>query len=89
MTDPLLTQLRDLPPLDLEAAKAEVLRRQAQAAMAEAHGRSTLATTWSSLLEPALVALVIVLYAGWGLSTIASLFPQLDPPARVALASAK
>lgn len=87
--DPVLAELRALPPIDLEAGRAEVLRRQARAVMAEAHSRTKRATSWYSLLEPALVALVIVVYAGWGLATIGSLFRAVDPPAEVAVASAK
>ena len=87
MNDPVFGQLRELPALDVETTQAEALRRQARAVMAETHARSRLATAWYSLLEPALVALAIVVYAGWGLATIASLFRAVDPPATVAVAS--
>ncbi len=88
MNDPVLDQLRELPPLDLERTQAEALRRQARAVMAETHGRSRLAHTWSSVLEPAVVALAIVVYAGWGLSTISSLFRTAEPAAEVSVAAA-
>jgi hypothetical protein len=74
MTDPLLNRLRALPAHDLEPASVERLRRDAQAALRQSTQRSRFAAAWSDVLEPALVAGVIVLYGGWGLSTIASLF---------------
>lgn len=67
--DPLLDHLRDPRPSTTRRAR---LRRQARVLKAAA--RSALVNTLYSLVEPAWVALVIVVYAGWGLATIASLF---------------
>ncbi len=89
LNDPVFGQLRELAPLDLKTTQAEALRRRARAVMAETHSRSRLANIWYSLLEPVVVALAIVVYAGWGLSTIASLFRTAEPAAEVAVAVAR
>jgi len=81
--DPLLEQLSALPPLDTDVASAERLRRLARGELSRTTARSELgrrwSALWSSVLEPAMVAAVIVIYAGWGWSTTASLFHEGAP----------
>ncbi len=86
--DPLLDALSQLPAHDVDALTAEKIRRRARAALAEEAARPAWARTasrWWTAVEPALAAAVVLLYAGWALSTSAALVSPGHDGARGAL----
>ena len=93
--DPLLEklrELRELPTLDSDEGRAEGLRRLARAELSRTAARSERgrrwSALWSSVLEPMMVAAVILIYAGWGLSTTVGLLQEAEvaPVATLAMA---
>lgn len=72
------TALRSLPTLDAETSKADALGRLARFRLlhhTQQHQVLRLFTTvWDPVLEPVLVALVLVIYGTWGLSLVDGLF---------------
>ncbi len=84
--DPLLGPLRDLPVRDLEADRAEAIRRRAQLALARSARFAdrpwlgSLARVYRLGLEPAFVLAVVFVYLAWALFTVSDLLTL--PPVR-------
>lgn len=84
--DPLLERLEALPRPDLEAHRAAgILRRtrgafEKEAALARSPWLRWGARAWNQVLEPLTVAALVLLYAGWGLSTSAALLAERPAP---------
>ncbi len=72
------TALRSLPALDVETSKGGALGRHARAQLLHHTQQHPLvrrfSALWDSVLEPALVVAVMVVYSSWGLGIVDGLF---------------
>ena len=68
--DPLLNALAQLPKRDVDDLTGERIRRRARAVAVEESSRPR----WLRLFEPAAVAVVVMVYAGWAIGAASSLF---------------